>query len=280
MRNLNKRNVVITGGGSGIGRRIAINMAREGGCSIVWDIDADAVTQVVSHIEQTGGRAIGYICDVSDRRQIYQVADTVKQDVGAVDILINNAGVVSGRPFLECTDEQNIKTMEVNIMAHFWTVKAFLPDMIAANRGHLVTIASAGGLIGPSSLADYAASKFAAVGFNESIRAELRRKGVTGVQTTVVCPFFIDTGMFAGVKTKFSSILPILKEKDVANKVVQAVKRNKAQVIMPPFVHVVPLARMLPPRLFDMVADFFGINQTMDEFVGRKSHAANTTEGP
>lgn len=82
------------------------------------------------------------------------------------------------------------------------TVKAFLPDMMKRNSGHIVSIASSAGLFGVAGLADYCASKFAAVGFMESIRAELAAMGLTGIHTTVVCPYFINTGMFDRVRSK------------------------------------------------------------------------------
>ena len=143
---------------------------------------------------------------------VYSTAEKVREEVGKVDILINNAGVVSGRPFLECTDNQLRRTMEVNALAHFWTVKAFLPDMISSNKGHIVTVASAGGIVGSAGLVDYSASKFAAFGFDEALRSELKKQRLN-IQTTVVCPYFIKGEMFAGVKTRFSFLLPILDGK-------------------------------------------------------------------
>ena len=85
----------------------------------------------------------------------------------------------------------------------FQTVKAFLPAMVARNSGHIVSIASSAGLFGVTGLADYCASKFAAVGFDESLRFELEAMGKTGVHTTVVCPYYINTGMFDGVQTRY-----------------------------------------------------------------------------
>jgi all-trans-retinol dehydrogenase (NAD+) len=140
--------------------------------------------------------------------------------------------------------------------------------MIGRNSGHIVNIASAAGLIGVRGLADYCASKFAAYGFNESIRMELRRIK-SGVRTTVVCPFFIDTGMFSGVKTRFPLLLPILKSSYAAKKIVDAVLKNKEQLIMPRFVGTLFILRLFPPAVVDTAAAFFGISRAMDEFKGR-----------
>ena len=101
---------------------------------------------------------------------------------------------MQGKSFLELTDEQVQKTMDVNVMAHMWLAKAFLPEMIRTNCGHIVTISSAAGILGVNGLADYCASKFAAFGFDESIRLELKAQNITGVHTTCVCPYYINTG--------------------------------------------------------------------------------------
>lgn len=179
--------ILITGGARGIGRLLALKTARLGGNVVLWDIDGEALRQVVEEVRSATGRAAhGYTCDVSDRKSVCEVGARVKQDVGPVHVLVNNAGVVSGKRFLDCTDAEIERTMAVNTMSLFWTAKAFLPEMIEANRGHLVTVASAAGVIGVARLADYCASKWAAVGFDESLRVELRQIA-PGVKTTVVC---------------------------------------------------------------------------------------------
>lgn len=262
-------NVVITGGASGIGRQLALKTAALGARVVLWDIDEERLASVRDELQQVAGRpAHAYRCDVSDRQSVYTAAERVKSDVGAVSVLVNNAGVVSGKPLLECTDAQIERTIAVNTLAHFWTCKAFLPDMIRAGTGHVVTIASAAGVVGVARMTDYCASKWAAVGFDEALRMELRRLA-PGVKTTVVCPYFIDTGMFRGVATRFPSLLPILKEEAVAERIVRAIARNRPRVMMPPLVFFVPPLRVLPVRVFDAVADFLGINRSMDEFVGR-----------
>jgi all-trans-retinol dehydrogenase (NAD+) len=210
----------------------------------------------------------GMVCDVSDREAVYRQAAVLKAEYGPVDVLVNNAGIVSGSTFLETPDEKIIKTMNVNTFPLFWTCKAFLPSMIERNTGHVVTISSAAGIIGVRGLADYSASKFAAFGFDEAVRMELRRLK-SAVRTTVVCPFFIDTGMFQGVKTRFPLLLPILKDTKAAGKIVRAILKNRNRLIMPAFVYSVYFLRLLPAAVFDMVTEFFGISKAMDEYTGR-----------
>jgi len=204
---------------------------------------------------------------------VYARADEVRATAGPVDILVNNAGIVSGKPLLELTDERIELTFKVNALALFWTTKAFLPGMIERGSGHVVNVASAAGLIGSPRETDYAASKFAAVGFNEALRLELKRSA-PGIRTTVVCPFYIDTGMFAGVKTRFPLLLPILKEADVTERILRGIQHDHPQVLMPFMVRTLPAMRLLPVWAFDRLADFFGVTVAMDEFTGREEIGA------
>jgi len=263
------RHVLVTGGASGIGRLMAHRMAALGGRVSVWDIQREALDAVVSDLEKGRSEpARGFVCDVSRREEVYRVADETRAAGGPVDILVNNAGVVSGRPLLELPDDKIAATFAINALGLFWTTKAFLPAMVERGRGHLVTIASASALIGVAKLSDYAASKWAAMGFNESLRAELRNTA-PAVRTTVVCPYYIDTGMFRGVRSRFPRLLPILREDDVAARIVRAVQRDQRQLMLPPLVRLVPLMRILPVGAFDWVASFLGINASMDAFEGR-----------
>jgi all-trans-retinol dehydrogenase (NAD+) len=276
MTELAGQRVVITGGASGLGRRMAMEFAKQGAELILWDLDAVRLTRVVDEIAQIGGRkAWGYECDVSDRRAVAAVAALVEQEVGPVDVVVNNAGIVSGRPFLELSDEAIERTFGVNTMALFWVTRAFLPGMLERNRGHVLTVASASGWVGVAKLADYAASKWAAVGFDESLRMELRKRG-SAVHTTCLCPFYVNTGMFDGVATRFPALLPILDEEKVAQRAVKAVLRNEARVMLPPLVALVPVARLLPTPLFDLAMNFLGVNGTMDDFRGRGSAASDS----
>jgi len=254
-----------------MGRLVALEIARLGGNVILWDIDQARLDTVCAEIERATGRsAHGYLCDVSNRTQVYDIAAQVRQATGPVDILVSSAGVVSGAPILELPDEKIERTFGVNTLALFWTAKAFLPDMVARNSGHVVTLASASGYVGVAQLADYSASKWAAVGFEESLRAELRQTA-PGVRTTVVCPYYVNTGMFKGVRSRFPRLFPILKEERVVARIVSAIQRNRRRIVMPATVHLVPLMRPLPVALFDAITDFFGVNASMEHFVGRGS---------
>ncbi len=257
--------MLITGGGAGLGRLMAHEAARRGATVVIWDRDAAAASEVVAELHALGADAISARVDVTDRAAVDAAAATA----GAVDIVVNNAGVVTGAPLLEASDEAIERTFQVNTLALYWVTRAFLPGMLARDRGAVVTIASAAGLVGVARQTDYAASKWAAVGFAESLRAELRIAG-SSVRTLVACPYYIDTGMFEGVRSRFPRLLPILRPEDVARRVIDGIERGREQIVMPPLVRVVPVVRALPARGFDAVVDLFGINRAMEGFRGRE----------
>jgi all-trans-retinol dehydrogenase (NAD+) len=277
MSQIHGKNVLITGGASGIGRLMALKLAELRAHVIIWDIDEANLERVAGEIRERSGSVAVYRCDVTKRSEVYRVAELVRKEAGRVEILINNAGIVSGKTFLECSDEQIERSMGVNIMAHFWTVRAFLPDMIRARSGHIVTIASAAGIVGVSRLVDYCSAKFAAVGFDEALRMEIKQQK-WDIRTTVVCPYFINTGMFEGTRTRFSWLLPILDEDHVAARIVQAVRKNKRRLLMPPTVYSVWLLRYLPVFLFDIIVNLLGINSAMHTFKGRSTAAGMNKE--
>jgi all-trans-retinol dehydrogenase (NAD+) len=260
---LGGRTVLITGAASGIGRAMARRVAERGGRVVGWDIDAARLESMIAELPGSGHR--WDVVDVTDRQLVY---DTARR-TGAIDVLINNAGIVSGQRLLEASDEQIEKTMGVNALALFWTTRAFLPGMALRGSGHVVTVASAGGLVGVSGLVDYSASKFAAVGFDDALRSELGRTA-PGVKTTLVCPYYINTGMFDGVRTRFPLLLPILEEAKVAGRIVRAIEKGRPRVVTPLIVRLVPLLRMFPVSVFDAVVSLLGLNRGMDHFRGRR----------
>lgn len=267
--------VVVTGAGSGIGRLMALRIVEEGGSVAVWDIDAEAARTTADMANAQVGadpahpRAVAFTVDVTDSTAVRQAAADTVAALGKVNVLINNAGVVSGAPFEELTERQIRRTFEVNVLSLFWTTKAFLPELKRQRRAAVVTVASAAGIVAVARQTDYAASKFAAVGFTNSLRAELKKAG-SHIRTLVVCPYYIDTGMFEGVTTKFPLLLPILKEEKVADRIVEAVAKGRERLIMPPFAAVAGLVAALPPKIADPIYGVFGLNEGMDHFTGRR----------
>jgi all-trans-retinol dehydrogenase (NAD+) len=270
-KNVKGQTVLITGAGSGIGRLLAVRFASLGCKTVLWDINAKDNEETASQIRESGGVCHTYKCDVSDRETVYRTADKVLKDVGDVNILVNNAGIVTGKKFLDCPDAMVEKTMAVNTMAHFWTVKAFLPAMLKKNSGHLVTIASAAGLIGASGMVDYCASKFAAVGFDEALRVELAVLKKTGIHTTVVCPGQILTGMFAGITVRFPNLAGALEPEYVAQKTIEAVLTNQHMLVLPRALYLLPIIKSIfPVTVFQKILDFCWMGAMMETFQGRR----------
>ncbi|XP_061027318.1 epidermal retinol dehydrogenase 2-like [Eubalaena glacialis] len=264
--------VLITGSGSGLGRLLALKFARLGSVLVLWDVSQEGNEETSKMAREAGATKVyAYTCDCSRKEEVYRVADQVKKEVGDVSILINNAGIVTGRKFLDCPDELMEKSIDVNFKAHLWTYKAFLPAMIANDHGHLVCISSTAGLIGVNGLADYCATKFAAFGFAESVFMETFAKKQNGIKTTIVCPFFINTGMFDGCTTGCPFLLPILEPEYAARKIVDAILQDKPYLYMPRFMYfIVFLKSFLPLKLGMLLAEYMGIFNSMDGFSGHK----------
>jgi short-subunit dehydrogenase len=261
--------ILITGASSGIGKLMAETFAAEGARVILWDCNRVTLEAVEKELTERGLRCTTYLCDVSSRDSVYDTAKRVIDEHGPIDILINNAGVVSGRPLLEISDAEIERTFGVNALAPIWTTRAFLPTMIERDRGHIVTIASAAGLIGAPKMTDYAASKHAAIGFDDALRSELHHLGHRGIRTTVVCAYFISTGMFDGAGTA-TPLFPILTPDYATRQIVRAIRRGRRRLLMPRAVALVYLGRMLPVPIFDWIVRALGVTRSMDGFTGRR----------
>lgn len=269
MTTLGGKTVLVTGAARGLGRLMALEAAQRGATLALWDVDRPLLDVVAKEVVAAGGRAVAHTCDVGDRDAVHEAAGLLRRDVGPVDVLVNNAGVVSGRPLLDLTAEDVERTFRVNALSHFWTTQEFLPSMVEHDSGHIVSISSAAGLTGTARLSDYAASKHAVVGFTESLRCELATTA-PGVRTTLVCPSYVDTGMFEGAEVRSRRLLPMLRQEDVAAAVIRAVEQDRERLFLPSAVYLLPPLLGLPPRLSDAVLKALGVTESMDRFVGRE----------
>jgi len=260
--------ILVTGGGSGIGRLMCLKFAKLGATVVTWDINSAGNEETGKMIEKEGGKVHTYTVDMSSREQIYAMATKVQDEVGDVTILVNNAGIVSGSKLLDTPDSKILRTFDVNILAHFWTIKAFLPTMLQKKRGHIVNIASLAGHSGTNKLVDYCSSKFAAVGLDEALRVEIFSEGWSDfIKTTCVCPYYINTGMFSGVKSK---LIPILEPSYVAERAVSGVLSNQEMVLIPGWTFLlISIKAIIPTDGFMKLSQAFGFNCSMDQFTGR-----------
>ncbi|KAF0808459.1 short-chain dehydrogenase/reductase SDR [Alcanivorax xiamenensis] len=261
--------VLITGAGAGIGRLMAERMAGRGAEVIVTARRIDAAREVVKHIVNAGGTAHAYTLDVGKIGSIATLRDKIHEEVGPLTMLINNAGVVFGGEFEKVSLDQHLQTFKVNSEGLMACTHAFLDDLIQAPRGHLVNIASASAFIGLPYGSSYAASKWAVVGFSESLRLELAERGLRNVKVTTVCPSYIATGMFKGVKTPLFS--PMLTPDKVVSSILKGIATGEPFVIEPPMARSVELLKgVLPRRLWDQVAKYTGVSTSMYSWKGKR----------
>ncbi|XP_060635246.2 estradiol 17-beta-dehydrogenase 11-like [Anolis sagrei] len=238
--------VLITGSGHGLGRATAYEFAKRQCNLVLWDINKHGVEETAEECRKLGATAHAFVVDCSKREDIYKTAEKVKEEIGDVSILMNNAGVVSPIDVMSTDDRDIQKTFEVNILAHYWTAKAFVPTMMRNNHGHVVTVASAGGHIVAPFLVAYCSSKFAAVGFHRALTAELAALGKNGVKTSCVCPMFINSDF---VKNPSSRLMPPMEPEDVAKQVMNGVLTNETMIFIPPFLKFnLMLDKLLPDR--------------------------------
>jgi len=268
MSQINNATVLITGGASGIGRLMG-ELCLEKGAKrlVIWDMDADKLTAAKADLKSKGYDVIGNLIDISDTETIIQSAKQILNTYGPVDILINNAGIVVGKFFEEHSHTEIDKTMQINTQAMMHITREFLPAMITAQKGHIVNIASAAGLAANPQMAVYVASKWAVIGWSETLRLELESKS-KGLHVTTVTPFYISTGMFEGVK---SPIVPIVKPESAAWQIIHAIEKNKVFCRMPWIVYAMPFFKgILPQRWFDaLIGKWFGIYSSMEQFKGK-----------
>lgn len=261
MLELKGKTALITGGAGGLGLATARALGREGVRIALWDIDGGRIEAAVATLRAEGVTAKGWALDATDRTAVRAGALQVEREFGHVDLLDNNAGIHRPGDFLNAPDEDILRQVDVNLNSYLWCAKAFVPGMVARNSGHIVMIASAAGLLGVPGMAVYSAVKHAVVGFAESLRLELRRGGTTGVGTTIVCPSFIDTGMFPDTTPPLFT--PWLKPETLADKIVAAVKADRLYVLEPAMVKLVPLLKALPGAVGDALCSLTGMDRSL-----------------
>jgi short-subunit dehydrogenase len=267
---LSGKRVLITGAGHGLGKAIAVACARETAQVIVTDRDPQLVEQAVDEIKSANGLAYGYVLDVTDLENILAVRDQILKDLGPIDVVVNNAGVVFGGEFLNVQPDEHRWTIEVNLVGLMNVTQVFLADLVGRPEAHLVNIVSASAFVAFPGGASYSASKAGALAFTDSLREELRVQGRRHVTVSAICPSFIATGMFAGAKPALLTWM--LKPERVARAVVKAIQRRKKLVILPWTARVlVTLSGFLPRPVFRWLCSFLGVSRSMK---GWKGHGA------
>ncbi|XP_034860455.1 estradiol 17-beta-dehydrogenase 11 isoform X1 [Mirounga leonina] len=259
--------VLITGAGHGIGRLTAYEFAKLKSTLVLWDINKHGIEDTAAECKRLGAKAYAFVVDCSNREDIYSYAKKVKEEIGDVSILVNNAGVVYTSDLFATQDTQIEKTFEVNVLAHFWTTKAFLPVMMENNHGHIVTLASAAGHTGVPFLLAYCSSKFAAVGFHKALTEELAALERTGIKTTCVCPNFINTGF---IKNPSTALGPTLEPEEVVKKLMNGILTEQKMIFIPFSVSFLTVVeKILPERFLVFLKRMINVN--FDAVIGYKT---------
>ena len=190
---LNDRLALITGGGRGIGRAIALSFAQEGASVVVAARSLDQIERVASEIRAAGANALPIACDVADGASVQQMFSQVREKLGrGPDIMVNNAGIAESATLDKTSDELWQRLIGVNLSGTFFCMRAALPEMIARGWGRIINVASIAGKTGAPYIAAYSASKHGVLGLTRSVALEVASKGIT---VNAICPGYVDTEM-------------------------------------------------------------------------------------
>jgi short-subunit dehydrogenase len=236
------RTVLITGGSRGLGLVMAREFVRQGARVAICARDFDELKRAGEDLMLRGGEVLPISCNLSDRTEVEQLVRMVQEELGEIDVLVNNAGVISVGPVEEMTIDDFEEAMRTNYWAAVYTILAVLPQMLMRGKGRIVNIASIGGKISVPHLLPYSASKFALVGLSKGLRAELAKDGIV---VTTVCPGLMRTGsprnaIFKGHHRaeyawfSISDSLPLvsMSAERAAKQIITACKRGDAEVVL------------------------------------------------
>jgi len=239
-RSLDGRVVAITGAARGIGRATAAALARERMTVALGDLDLEIARRTA---EEIGPRTAAFELDVTDRESFERFVDEVEAQLGPMDVLVNNAGIMPLGPFLAEDDATARRQIDINVHGVLLGMKIVIPRMVGRGGGHVVNIASAAGKSPYPGGATYCGTKHFVVGVSETVRGELRG---TGVDLSVVMPVVVDTELAAGVGTARG--VPRLTPEDVAAAICQTLRRPRFDVFLPRSLGPLTLGTWLLPR--------------------------------
>ena len=229
MQNLKGKTALVTGGGRGLGKAVALALAAEGVNVAITGRNENNLKSVVAEIESKGVKSSYSVFDVTDKKQVFTSLEKLQNDFGKFDILINNAGIAAFGGILEMDDEQWEDIVKTNLFGPYYVVKAVVPGMVEKKSGDVVNISSTAGLKGNALTSAYSASKFGLIGMSESMMFELRKQNI---RVTSLTPSTISTDM-AKTDLKITDGNPekVLQPEDFAELVVDLLKLNKRAML-------------------------------------------------
>lgn len=268
MKTFTRKKILITGAASGIGALMAKTLAQRGAEVLIADINFEAAETVARTIKQSGGRAHAFAVDLSNIDSIKKCRSDISAAGLEIDGLINNAGVVFGGEFETLSLEKHLLTYKINVDGLVAMTHLFFQDLRNSADANIVNIASASGYVGLPYGTSYASSKWAVIGFSESLRLELLERKITNIHVTTVCPGYISTGMFNGVKAPL--VLPWLTPETIVRKILLGMEKNSPFVKEPFMVKTVDLLKgILPLKLYVWVSKILGVSTSMTHWKGR-----------
>ncbi|MGO1730202.1 SDR family NAD(P)-dependent oxidoreductase [Agrococcus casei] len=264
--------VLVTGAARGMGAIFARRAAEDGAAAIaLWDIDEARANELAAELEKHGTKVRVYVVDVSDLDAIEAGAAQVRAEIGVPDVLINNAGIVKGAAFWEHDQRRDIDaTIRINTLAPMWLTRDLLPEMMAdtSRPKRILNIVSAAATLPNPGMSVYAASKWAVLGWSESLQLEFVKHRVDHIAVTSFCPSYVSTGMFEGARGPM--LTPILTPETATQAAWSGMLSGKPIVMKPWTVKfAMALRGVLPTRAWDVVAERMGVYSSMDKFVGR-----------
>ena len=255
MQTIRNKTALVTGAASGIGRAIALRLAREGADLYLLDLDEGGLSQVITAARQMGVEALGRYCDVSQPSQIKECCDQILDLWGGVDILVNNAGITYYGQTEHMSAEHCERLLAINLHAPIHLTRELLPSLLARPEAHVLNVASFFGLVGTRKTALYTSSKFGIVGFSESLRAEYGKRGL-GV--TALCPGFVDTGLFRAAARGSDQSQPkqppqwmLTTPEKIADQAIRAIYKNRAVAVPQLYAKLVCYGKRFFPGLYD-----------------------------
>ncbi|GMR52456.1 hypothetical protein PMAYCL1PPCAC_22651, partial [Pristionchus mayeri] len=246
-KNIAGKTVLITGGANGLGRLIAERLADKGAKLVLWDRDEKGLRDAKEALEKRGVTVHIRTVDMLNRQEIAEAAAEARKETGFIDILINNAGIGIGGRVVDVAEDAIRKTVELNTLCHFWMAKEFLPWMLSRNEGHIVCIASLGGLFASDqNMVPYCASKFGAVAIMEGLENETVCMGKEGIRFTTVCPSHFQTPLYEALKT--NSDKKVMTVDEVVDWTVDGILREMRMVIVPRGKYILYALKGILPR--------------------------------
>jgi NAD(P)-dependent dehydrogenase (short-subunit alcohol dehydrogenase family) len=242
LRSLTGQVVAITGGARGIGRATAAALIAQGARVAIGDIDVPLVQRTA---DELGSGTIGLALDVTDRESFAAFLDETERQLGPLDVLVNNAGIMPVGPFVEESDDTSAKLVDINVMGVIIGSRLALQRFRPRGRGHIVQLASIAGKGGFPGGATYCATKHAVVGLTESLRWELRG---TGIEVHQVLPIGVNTELYSGVQQARGFTTP--EPEDVATAIVELLQTGRFQTFVPKRLDAVVRFNALVPRRF------------------------------